>query len=253
MGKGSLHIIFSISIFYSSLLIIRGYCFQHARCRCLHTTHAYRPCTIIYNADFKYGKSRILNHVNINIHRIVYPSSKHSSSACYVTNENNIQDDSYHNEDVRINSTSNVTGGIYESTIIIQCQLPATTNVPSIESNAYDNASSSSSAAAMLLATTHEYHSNSSSHDINNTNPDINNISRTNVVIPTIKELMALGFPILGIWLLQPILSLVDSSILGLSPSVTVSELASLGPGIGFIDSTLYMFQFLGIGKRVDA
>ena len=251
MGKGSLNIIFSISILYISLLIIRGYCFQHTRCRCLHTTHSYKPCTIIYNADNKYGKSRILNHVSINIHRVVYPSSKHSSSACYLTNENIIQDDSYHNEDVRIHSTSNVTGGIYESTIIIQCQLSAAINVPSIECNAYDNASSSSSSApAMLLATTHEYHSNSS-HDINNTNPDINNISRTNVVIPTIKELMALGCPILGIWLLQPILSLVDSSILGLSPSVTVSELASLGPGIGFIDSTLYMFQFLGIGKRM--
>jgi hypothetical protein len=249
MGKGKLNVIFSISILYISLLIIRAYCFQHTRCRCLHTTHAYKPCTIIYNADNKYGKSRILNHVSINIHRVLYPSSKHSSIACYLANENIIQDDSCHNEDVRINSTSNVTGGIHESTIIIQCQLSATTNIPSIESNAYDNASSSA-AAAMLLAATHEYHNNSS-HDINNTNPDINNISRTNIVIPTIKELMALGFPILGIWLLQPILSLVDSSILGLSPSVTVSELASLGPGIGFIDSTLYMFQFLGIGKRV--
>lgn len=244
---GSLNIIIiSISILCSSLLDVHSYGFQHARYRCLHIIHTYRPFTIIHNTGIKYGNNRILKYIYINIDRVLYPCSKHSSSACYLTNENNIQEDSYHNDDVSINSTSNVTG-IYESTCttIIQSQIPVVTNIPIVENNSYEDTSSSSSAAAH----------NDRSHDINNTpNPDIN-ISRTNlttIVIPTIKELMKLGFPILGIWLLQPILSLVDSSILGLSPSVTVSELASLGPGIGFIDSTLYMFQFLGIGKIVS-
>eukprot|EP01038_Epipyxis_sp_PR26KG_P004380 gene4380-6195_t len=65
--------------------------------------------------------------------------------------------------------------------------------------------------------------------------------------IPSTLELIKFGLPTLGIWLLQPILSLIDTSVVGLSPASTLSELAALGPGIAWIDSSSYMFQFLGM------
>ena len=46
---------------------------------------------------------------------------------------------------------------------------------------------------------------------------------------------------------MQPILSLIDTSVVGISKTSTVAELAALGPGIAWIDSTSYLFQFMGI------
>jgi len=65
--------------------------------------------------------------------------------------------------------------------------------------------------------------------------------------VPSMSELLKFGFPILCIWLLQPILSLIDTSVVGINPSSTVAELAALGPGIAFIDSSSYLFQFMGM------
>jgi len=48
-------------------------------------------------------------------------------------------------------------------------------------------------------------------------------------------------------WLLQPILSLIDTSIIGMNTLSTVSELAAIGPGIAWIDPTSFIFQFMGI------
>jgi Na+-driven multidrug efflux pump len=67
--------------------------------------------------------------------------------------------------------------------------------------------------------------------------------------IPTVKELINFGLPTLGIWLLQPILSLIDTSVVGMSSHAAsaVIELAALGPGIAWIDSSAYMCQFIGM------
>jgi Na+-driven multidrug efflux pump len=68
-------------------------------------------------------------------------------------------------------------------------------------------------------------------------------------VVPTILDLVKFGLPTLGIWLLQPILSLIDTSVIGLGSAgaSSVLELAALGPGIAWIDSTSYLCQFMGM------
>jgi len=58
-------------------------------------------------------------------------------------------------------------------------------------------------------------------------------------------DLLKFGFPTLCIWMLQPMLSLMDTSIVGLSPSTSIAELAALGPGCAYIDCTIYVFYFL--------
>jgi Na+-driven multidrug efflux pump len=65
--------------------------------------------------------------------------------------------------------------------------------------------------------------------------------------IPEYKELLKFAMPTLGIWLLQPILSLIDTTVVGLSGTTTIAELAALGPGIGWVDSTSYLFNFMGV------
>ena len=68
--------------------------------------------------------------------------------------------------------------------------------------------------------------------------------------MPTYGELVAFGGPTLAIWMLQPILSLIDSSFVGISGGGsinTVSQLAAIGPGIAWIDSTTYLMNFVGI------
>jgi len=208
----------------------------------------------VNNLKGYYNNKHIKDDINILIRR-------HTLSVCYLTNDNcYIQVDGNYSEASIVNRTLSVVT-LYNnnsnnkenntSIFTMQSSVIITTNndISIIESNTYDDNTSSTSA----LTTIHNNHSHRLHNVSNNSHQDIictPNVTTT-VSIPTIRELMILGFPILGIWLLQPILSLVDSSILGLSPSVTVSELASLGPGIGFIDSTLYMFQFLGIGELI--
>ena len=64
--------------------------------------------------------------------------------------------------------------------------------------------------------------------------------------IPSYSRLLSFGGPTLAIWLLQPILSLIDSVAVGLS-TTSIAELAAIGPGIVWIDSTSYLCQFIGI------
>ena len=62
------------------------------------------------------------------------------------------------------------------------------------------------------------------------------------------KELIRFSLPTLGIWLLQPILSLVDTGFVGMNnKNANILELAALGPAIAWIDSTAYLFQFMGM------
>ena len=69
---------------------------------------------------------------------------------------------------------------------------------------------------------------------------------------PTIPELLNFGLPTLGIWLLQPILSLIDSSIVGISATGgSITELAALGPAIIWCDGTAYLLQFMGMATTI--
>lgn len=66
--------------------------------------------------------------------------------------------------------------------------------------------------------------------------------------LPTTMELLGFGLPTLGIWLLQPILSLIDTAVVGMfASSSVITQLAAIGPGIAWIDSSSYLCQFIGI------
>ena len=71
------------------------------------------------------------------------------------------------------------------------------------------------------------------------------NKADTRLSAPTLSQLLLFGLPTLGSWLLQPILSLIDTSVVGMSASLF--ELAALGPGIAWCDSTAYLFNFVGV------
>ena len=67
-------------------------------------------------------------------------------------------------------------------------------------------------------------------------------------ISPSVIELLRFGLPTLGIWLLQPILSLIDSSVVGISAKAgSITELAALGPGIMWCDGSMYLCQFVGM------
>lgn len=68
--------------------------------------------------------------------------------------------------------------------------------------------------------------------------------SKNNINLWTLAKF---GIPTLGICLLQPILSLIDTSVVGISKHTSVAELASLGPGIAWVDSSAYLFTFLAV------
>ena len=64
---------------------------------------------------------------------------------------------------------------------------------------------------------------------------------------PPLRELVKFAVPALGLWLSQPLLSLVDTSAVGLSAPLGkgASQLAALGPATTFCDGCTYLFAFL--------
>ena len=58
------------------------------------------------------------------------------------------------------------------------------------------------------------------------------------------SDILRFSLPTLAIWLSSPILSLIDTSVVGLRSSV---ELAALSPAVQICDSSLYMFNFLAV------
>lgn len=76
---------------------------------------------------------------------------------------------------------------------------------------------------------------------------------------PSNLALIKFYFPCLALWISGPLLSLVDTSFVGLSSSATTStaaaavglssasQLAALGPATTFIDGSLYLFAFLNV------
>ena len=57
-------------------------------------------------------------------------------------------------------------------------------------------------------------------------------------------DILKFSLPTLAIWLSSPILSLIDTSVVGLRSSI---ELAALSPAVQICDSSLYMFNFLAV------
>ena len=57
------------------------------------------------------------------------------------------------------------------------------------------------------------------------------------------------AIPALGLWLNAPLLSLVDTSAVGLSalPGTGATQLAALGPATTFCDGAIYLFAFLNV------
>jgi len=62
--------------------------------------------------------------------------------------------------------------------------------------------------------------------------------------VPSLAALLRFTIPTLGIWLAGPIMSLVDTSVVGLSSDL---ELAGMGPATNLCDSFLYVFTFLAV------
>eukprot|EP00584_Thalassiosira_punctigera_P016440 CAMPEP_0172547928 /NCGR_PEP_ID=MMETSP1067-20121228/17349_1 /TAXON_ID=265564 ORGANISM="Thalassiosira punctigera, Strain Tpunct2005C2" /NCGR_SAMPLE_ID=MMETSP1067 /ASSEMBLY_ACC=CAM_ASM_000444 /LENGTH=571 /DNA_ID=CAMNT_0013335089 /DNA_START=27 /DNA_END=1742 /DNA_ORIENTATION=- len=71
---------------------------------------------------------------------------------------------------------------------------------------------------------------------------------------PSNLRLLKFYFPCLALWISGPLLSLVDTSFVGLSAkagavggSGSAAQLAALGPATTFIDGSLYLFAFLNV------
>ena len=70
----------------------------------------------------------------------------------------------------------------------------------------------------------------------------------------TNRALSKFYFPCLALWISGPLLSLVDTSFIGLSAKAgavgaagSAAQLAALGPATTFIDGSLYLFAFLNV------
>lgn len=59
-----------------------------------------------------------------------------------------------------------------------------------------------------------------------------------------IKEIVVFAGPATGLWICGPLMSLIDTAVIGQSSSL---ELAALGPGTVFCDYLCYIFMFLSI------
>jgi hypothetical protein len=68
-------------------------------------------------------------------------------------------------------------------------------------------------------------------------------------VTPTLKDFRKFALPCLALWVANPLLSLVDTSFVGLSGSASESarQLAALGPATTFFDGATYLFAFLNV------
>ncbi|KAL7579324.1 hypothetical protein ACA910_014002 [Epithemia clementina (nom. ined.)] len=67
--------------------------------------------------------------------------------------------------------------------------------------------------------------------------------------MPTIAQYFKFALPCLGLWIAGPLLSLVDTSFVGLSGASDMSakRLAALGPATTFMDGATYLFAFLNV------
>ena len=66
---------------------------------------------------------------------------------------------------------------------------------------------------------------------------------------PTLADFRKFALPCLALWVSGPLLSLVDTTFVGLSgsPSESARQLAVLGPATTFFDGATYLFAFLNV------
>ena len=67
--------------------------------------------------------------------------------------------------------------------------------------------------------------------------------------LPCLSTYIKFALPCLGLWVAQPLLSLVDTSFVGLSGGAenSAKQLAALGPATTFFDGATYLFAFLNV------
>ena len=67
--------------------------------------------------------------------------------------------------------------------------------------------------------------------------------------LPNFTDYQKFALPCLGLWVSQPLLSLVDTAFVGLSGAASLSarNLAALGPATTFFDGATYLFAFLNV------
>ena len=67
--------------------------------------------------------------------------------------------------------------------------------------------------------------------------------------LPSLSDFRKFALPCLGLWVAQPLLSLVDTVFVGLSgdAATSASQLAALGPATTFVDGATYLFAFLNV------
>ncbi|KAH0643324.1 hypothetical protein KY290_034934 [Solanum tuberosum] len=68
--------------------------------------------------------------------------------------------------------------------------------------------------------------------------------SRNESIWAQVVEIVKFSGPAVGLWLCGPLMSLIDTAVIGQGSSI---ELAALGPGTVFCDNTSYVFMFLSI------
>ena len=75
------------------------------------------------------------------------------------------------------------------------------------------------------------------------------NLKPTPPPLPSLKTFQNFALPCLGLWVAQPLLSLVDTAFVGLSGDASTSarQLAALGPATTFFDGSTYLFAFLNV------
>eukprot|EP00980_Cylindrotheca_fusiformis_P007817 scaffold1669_cov129-Cylindrotheca_fusiformis.AAC.28 len=75
------------------------------------------------------------------------------------------------------------------------------------------------------------------------------NIKKAPPALPTLATYRKFALPCLCLWVAQPLLSLIDTSFVGLSGNSATSaqQLAALGPATTFIDGSVYLFAFLNV------
>jgi Na+-driven multidrug efflux pump len=132
------------------------------------------------------------------------------------------------------------TVNLYYSSLIFYCII--------LQNNSYlNNISKSKSTLKQINVLQSEVGESNNQIKLQSLNTASNHIKKLEKSIPSTSELINFALPTLGIWLLQPILSLIDTSVIGISKNSIIAEVAALGPGIAWIDSSTYLFQFMGM------
>ncbi|KAG7349254.1 MATE efflux family protein [Nitzschia inconspicua] len=152
-----------------------------------------------------------------------------------------------HDINVASNNNNNNNSNTNNSLLITSSPIPIEPLTESIIDKEIRNAT---------LSTTKVSSTSSSSSSLNPTRTEKTSSSSTDSttfatdgVLPSYRRLIVFTATTILIWLSEPLLSLVDTTIVGLtSPAKTaVAQIAALGPATTLYDSAIYMTYFLAI------